>query len=83
MKTETCGHSSDIGMHPDILGGTQTFWEAGSFSNWLHGDELSARMGTYMERSAVGTEGIDSKQTLIRILKELARKELPKKDAPS
>ena len=40
-------------------------------------------MGTYMERSEVGTEGIDSKQTLVRILKELARKELPKKDAPS
>lgn len=40
-------------------------------------------MGTYVERSTVGTEGIDSKQPLIRILKELARKELPKKDAPS
>lgn len=65
------------------LGCTQTFWEAGSFSNWLHGDELSARMGTYVERSTVGTEGIDSKQPLIRILKELARKEPPKKDAPS
>ena len=66
-----------------MVGCTQTFWEAGSFSNWLHGDELSARMGTYVERSTVGTEGIDSKQHLIRILKELARKEPPKKDAPS
>lgn len=65
------------------LGCTQTFWEAGSFSCWLHGDELSARMGMYVERNAVGTEGTDSKQTLRRILKELARKEEPKKDAPS
>ena len=61
----------------------QTFWEAGSFSCWLHSDELSARMGIYVERNSVGTEGMDSKQTLRRILKELARKEEPEKDATS
>lgn len=76
MKTETRGHSSDLGM-------PRHFGRLDLLATVLHGDELSARMGTYVERSTVGTEGIDSKQPLIRILKELARKELPKKDAPS
>lgn len=40
-------------------------------------------MGIYVERNSVGTEGMDSKQTLRRILKELARKEEPEKDATS